>query len=183
MNELTDVAKKSGKNMTVLGIITIVLGFMAMLAPMLTGFSILIMVGILVVMAGLARMYWAFQAGSLGKGLLTFAIGGLTLLCGIVLLGNPMFASGVLTVILAFYLFVDGAVEISAAFNRRPESGWGWLLFGGIVSILLGLMIWRQFPLSGMWAIGVLLGIKMLFIGFGMLTLGSTVSAAAKAKA
>ncbi len=147
MNGLDDAAKKSGMNTTVLGIVTMILGFLAMLAPMFTGFSILMLVGIIVVIAGIARMLWAFTAGSFGKGALAFAIGGLTLLCGLVLMFNPMFASGVLTIVLAIYLVVDGGVEIAAGFELRPTSGWGWLLFGGIVSMLLGIMIWRQAPL------------------------------------
>ncbi len=181
MNDFADAAKKGGLGMNVLGIITIILGFLVMLAPMLTGFSILMLVGVLVLIAGLVRMFWAFTAGSFGKGVLAFAIGGLTLLLGLALMFNPLFASGVMTIVMAIYLIVDGAVEISAAFGLRPESGWGWLLFGGIVSLLLGIMIWRPYPLSGAWAIGVLLGIKLLFIGLSMLTVGSTVRTAAKA--
>ena len=52
-------------------------------------------------------------------------------------------------------------------------------MFGGAISIVLGIMIWRQFPLSGVWAIGVLLGIKLLFGGMIMVSAGSTVRAAA----
>ncbi len=111
-----------------------------------------------------------------------FAIGGLTLLCGIALVGNPLFASGVLTIVLASYFFVDGIFEIAAAFRLRSEPGWGWMFFGGIVSILLGIMIWRQFPLSGAWAIGILLGIKLFFVGLIMVTTGSTVRSLAKAR-
>ena len=181
MNDLADTAKKAGTGMNVLGIITIILGCLVMLAPMLTGFSILLLAGILVVIAGIVRMFWAFTAGSFGKGVLIFAIGGLTLLCGLALLFNPVFASGVLTVVLAIYLVVDGGAEIAAGLGLKPESGWGWMLFGGIVSILLGIMIWRQFPLSGVWAIGVLLGIKLLFVGLGMITVGSTARTVAKA--
>jgi len=152
-----------------------------MLAPILVGFSLLWVLGILVAVAGLCRMFWAFQTGSLGKGVLVFAIGGLTLLAGIVLLANPMFASGVLTIVLAIYFMVDGAAEIGAAFGQPRGSGRGLLLFGGTVSIVLGIMIWRQFPLSGVWAIGVLLGIKLLFGGMIMVATGSTVRAVAGA--
>ena len=53
--------------------------------------------------------------------------------------------------------------------------GRAWLLFGGIASILLGTMIWRQFPLSGTWAIGVLLGVKLLIVGTIMIAGGSAV--------
>jgi uncharacterized membrane protein HdeD (DUF308 family) len=103
------------------------------------------------------------------------AIGGLTLLCGIALVANPLFASGVLTILLTVYLILDGIAEIAAGFQLRPQAGWGWLLFGGIVSIWLGLMIWSQFPLSGAWAMGILLGIKLFFIGLIMVAGGSTV--------
>jgi uncharacterized membrane protein HdeD (DUF308 family) len=122
-------------------------------------------------------MFWAFQTGSLGKGVLVFVIGGLTLLAGIALLANPLLASGVLTIVLAIYFVVDGVAEIATAVALPPGPGRGWLLFGGAVSILLGIIIWRQFPLSGVWAIGVLLGIKLLFGGMIMVAGGSTVRA------
>jgi uncharacterized membrane protein HdeD (DUF308 family) len=57
------------------------------------------------------------------------------------------------------------------------------MLFGGIVSVLLGIMLWRQFPLSGAWALGLFLGIKMLFSGMMMVTVGSAVRRMGKAAA
>jgi uncharacterized membrane protein HdeD (DUF308 family) len=125
------------------------------------------------------RLIWAFQAGGLGKGLL-LAIGLLTLLAGLALLAHPLFAAGVLTILLAVYFILDGIGELAAGIRLRPADGWGWLLFGGIVSILLGLMIWGQFPLSGLWAVGILLGIKLFFIGLIMVTAGSAVRSIAK---
>ncbi len=178
---ITDAAGRGGKRMSRLGIVTMVLGFLVMLAPVLVGFSLLWILGLLVAGAGLCRMFWAFQTGSLGKGVLVFAIGGLTLLAGIALLANPYLASGVLTIVLAIYFVVDGAAEIGSAFGQPPGSGRGWLLFGGAVSILLGIIIWRQCPLSGVWAIGVLIGIKLFFGGMIMVAAGSTVRAAAGA--
>jgi len=181
LNELKEAAKEGGKNMTIFGIIAIILGVFAMLAPGVTGISVAILVGVIVLIAGIVRIIWAFQAGSLGKGLLMFAIGGLTLLCGIALVANPLFASGVLTIMLVVYFIVDGIAEIAAAVRLRPTTGWGWMLFGGIVSIWLGIMIWGQFPLSGVWAIGILLGIKLFFVGLIMVMGGSAVRSMAKA--
>lgn len=180
MNELKEAAKSGGNLMTVFGVIAIILGMLAMLTPGLTGMSVIIMLGVLVLLGGIVRIIWAFQAGSFGKGLLMFAIGGLTLLCGIALLANPLFASGVLTILLAAYFIIDGIFEIVAGIQLRPGSGWSWMLFGGIVSILLGLMIWGQFPLSGVWAIGILLGIKLFFVGLIMIMGGSAVRSMAK---
>ena len=56
-----------------------------------------------------------------------------------------------MAILLTIYLLVDGATEIATALKLRPESGWGWLMFGGALSVLLGLLIWQQFPLSGAW--------------------------------
>ncbi len=179
MNELSENINPRGRNMTIFGVNTIILGILAMLAPGLTGMSVVMLVGVFVIGGGIVRMIWAFQAGSLGRGLLMFAIGGLTLLCGITLVANPLFAAGVLTIILGIYFVADGIFEIAAGFQLKPESGWGWMLFAGIVSILFGIMIWGQFPLSGAWAIGILLGIKLFFVGLIMITGGSVVRSAA----
>lgn len=180
MSQDAGTAGKLGSRMTLLGGLTIVLGVLAMVAPMLTGFSLVFMLGALVVIAGIMRMVWAFQAGSLGKGLLVFALGCLTLLCGIALLANPLFASVAVTLVLTIYFIADGAAEISAGLGLRPASGWGWLMFGGIVSIALGIMIWRQSPLAGVWVLGLFIGIKLVFAGIMMLTLGSAARAVAK---
>ena len=174
MNNLTEAAKAGGKRMTAFGVIAIILGMLAMLAPGLTGASIAMLLGGLVVASGIVRMMWAFQSGSLGRGLWMFVIGVLTLLCGIALLANPLFASGVLTIVLAVYFVSDGISEIAAGFGRMGDGG-EWLLFSGIVSIMLGAIIWAQYPLSGAWAMGTLLGIKLFFVGLTMITAGSTV--------
>jgi uncharacterized membrane protein HdeD (DUF308 family) len=179
-NGIKDGVKAGGNRMRIFGVIAIILGILCLLAPGLTGISALTIVGFLVLAAGIVRVIWAFQAASFGRGLLMFAIGGLTLLCGIVLVANPLFASGVLTVLLAVYFIFDGISEIVGGIRQRPGSGWGWMLFAGIVSILLGIMIWRQFPLSGVWAIGILLGIKLLFVGLIMVMGGSAVRSMAK---
>lgn len=180
MNDLANAARAGGKNMTVFGVIAIILGIMAMMMPGLIGVSVVYLLGVIVLIAGIMRMIWAFQAGGLGKGLLMFAIGLLTLLVGLALLVHPLFASGLLTIMLALYFILDGISEVAAGFQRRPSDGWGWMLFGGIVSILLGMMIWRQFPLSGIWAIGILLGIKLFFVGLIMVMTGSAVRSLSK---
>jgi uncharacterized membrane protein HdeD (DUF308 family) len=180
MNQVNEAVGKTGTQMTTLGVLTIVLGVLAMFAPMLTGFSVMLLVGALVVIAGFMRMIWAFKAGSLGKGLLVFVLGCLTLLCGVALVANPLFAASVLTLVLTFYFIVDGVAEIAAGFGRRPASGWGWLVFGGVISVVLGIMIWRQAPLAGLWAVGLFLGIKLFLAGLMMLTVGGAVRAAAK---
>lgn len=181
MDTLAEAVKTGGKRMTTLGVVAIILGILAILMPFVAGASAMLLLGVVVLAAGIVRIIWAFGSDSVGKGLLKFGIGMLTLLAGIVLLAHPLFAMVVLTIVLAIYFVLDGIAEIVAGIKRRPGLGWIWMLIGGVISILLGIFIWRQFPLSGIWAIGILLGIKLFFIGLMMITAGSVMRSAAKA--
>ena len=178
MNTITSEIQSAGRRMTLFGVLTIIIGIASIAAPLLAAGSVVVTVGILVMAAGILRMIWAFGAGSFGKGLLAFAIGCLTLLCGLAMVSNPLFTFGYLTILIAIYLFADGLAEIAGAF--RLASGRVWMILGGVVSILLGIMMWEQYPLSGGWAIGTFLGIKMLFVGIAILTAGSGVRSIAK---
>jgi len=81
---------------------------------------------------------------------------------------------------LAVYFAVDGVFQILWAFRLRPIKGWGWALFSGIVSLALGVMIWRQFPVSGVWAVGTLAGIQMVFGGSSVASVCAAARGAAK---
>jgi uncharacterized membrane protein HdeD (DUF308 family) len=82
-------------------------------------------------------------------------------------------------VILIAYFLAMGISEITAAFRIRPAQGWGFLLFSGIVSVVLAVLIWNQWPLSGAWAIGVLVGIQLFSSGMTMIAIGSVIKDAA----
>jgi uncharacterized membrane protein HdeD (DUF308 family) len=167
---MSDTAIARPANPRLFGFLAILLGVLAILAPVVTGMSIALIVGALVLVGGFFRMLWAWRMDGLRNRMLAFAIGLLTLICGVILVSDPLVASGVLTILLAAYFLLDGLSEMAAAFALRPAAGWGWLLLGGILSLLLGLMIWAQFPLSGAWAIGILLGIKLILVGVIMLS-------------
>lgn len=173
MNAERTVMNAAG-GVKVMGVLTIIFGFLAMAMPWITGQSILLLIGMLVMAGGVTRMIWAFKAGSLGKGLLVFLVGVLTLLAGIVIVANPILSSGVLTIMLAAYFFVDGIAELTTAFGLPSgQDGKGWLMFDGLLTTLLGIAISTGFPFAGVFAIGLLLGIKLLFVGVTMLTLGT----------
>jgi len=175
MSEYTDPAKTAGRSMTAFGVIAIILGILAMLTPGLAGLSVVLFLGVIVLAAGIVRIIWALKAGTFSKGVAGVVIGLLTLICGVLLIANPLFASGVLTILLALYFILDGIFEIVTAVQCKPLEGWGWLLFGGIVSLLLGMMIWGQYPLAGAWAMGILIGIKLFMIGLIMVTGGAAI--------
>ena len=176
MNDIKSEIKSNASSMKWMGILTIIFGILAMMMPYITGQSVLMLIGILVMAGGIMRMIWAFKAGSLGKGILVFIIGGLTLLAGFWIITEPFIAAGALTIVLSIYFFVDGFAEIMAAFSLAE--GKGWLIFDGVVTIVLGVLLFMGFPFSGPLAVGVLLGIKLLLAGITMLTLGSAVKQA-----
>jgi uncharacterized membrane protein HdeD (DUF308 family) len=171
--------RSSARHLMIFGIITILLGCAAISAPFIAGLSVVMSVGVLVIVGGIVRMLWAFEMGSFGKGLLMFALGGLTLLCGLSLVAHPLFAVGFLSFVIPIYLFADGITEIVAAMQLR-ESGRTWLLIGGVASIILGVLLWKQAPWSGGFAIGILLGVRLIFAGSAMLAGGSAVRSLGK---
>ena len=170
---VANMVKKDSTTLMILGIVTVILGFLSMMAPMMAGIAIALSVGVLLIAAGIMRTIFAFKCKSWGKGILVFLLGLLTLVVGFYMVSRPGAALVTLTLFLAAYFVVDGIFEIIEAFDLKPIKGWGWMLFGGIVSILLGIMIWRQWPVSGAWAIGILFGIKLIFAGWAMVGIGT----------
>lgn len=167
--------------MTFLGIVLLILGMLAIAAPMFAGAAVSTMVAILLMAAGICRLIWAFRAETFGKGVLAFLLGGLTLGVGIVMLARPLIGLASLTLVLGVYFLLDGIFDIVAAFSIKPAKGWGWMVFGGAMSILLSALIWSQWPLSGAWAIGILVGVRLIFAGWEMIALGAMVRAAGEA--
>jgi len=169
--------KKSAGMLTFFGILMVILGFLAIGSPFVVGQVVAIYVGVMLLVGGILRVIFAFKAKSLGAGVWAILIGFLTVFAGLVMVSNPLMTLGVMTLILAVYFLVEGIIQIIYAFKIKPEIGWAWALFGGIMSLILGLIIWRQYPVSGTWAIGILFGIHLMFSGFAMLGIGSAARA------
>ena len=154
-------AKKNAGWLIALGVIEIIIGILALGSPLMVGIAISWLIGLMLVAVGITRLIEAFKAGSFGAGVLGFLSGLLAVVLGGYVTLRPGIVLATLTLVLAIYLFVDGLQRLMLGFKIKPEQGWGWMVFGGIASIILGLLIWRRWPLSGVWAIGtlVLLGI------------------------
>ena len=176
---LADTIKANATGMTLLGIAMLILGALALSAPLWTGVAVALLVGCLVLAAGVAQCAFSFQAGSFSQKLLGLLLGLLTAICGVVMIAHPVLQLSFLTLAMAVYFVVAGIFEAISALRVRPLRGWGWVLVGGLLSVLLGSLIWTQWPLSGDWAIGVLVGIKVMFLGATMITLGSAARALA----
>lgn len=156
----------------VVGILMLVSGMLAVASPLIAGAWLMFIVGILFVIGGISQCVLAFKAGALGRGIVHFLLGGITVIAGLFMAQQPLAALAAATLFLAAYLICAGLIEAVTALSVRPAGGWGWLLANGIVSLLLGILLWRQFPISGVWAIGVLLGLKLMMGGATLLGLG-----------
>lgn len=173
MDEMVQAGRDSARAGVVMGLATTIFGVLCLFAPGLSGLGVTVFVAVLMIAAGIARLVYAFKAGSFGKGLLTFLFGGLSILVGVVMMARPLVGLQSLTMVLAAFFVADGLVEMIMAFKVRPTRGWGWMLFGGLASLILAGLIIYEWPYSGEWAIGILLGIRLIFAGTSMIALGA----------
>ena len=171
--------KKSAGLLIGLGIALVLLGFLAVGAPLVTGIAVAMTVGAFVVLTGVLEIVLALKARSWGKGLIGVILGVVSVACGLLMIAHPLMGLGFLTLLVAAYFFVHGIFGIVEALQLKPNAGWGWSLFSGILTMLLGVLIWRQWPLSGAWAIGVLVGIHVLMSGWAAIMLGAAARGAA----
>jgi len=166
-------AKKNAGWLVALGVLTAIAGCLAIASPLLSGLTVVVLIGIALAIGGVARTIAAFSAGSFGQGTLAFIGGILTFGAGLVLAARPGIGLATLTLMLGGYLLVDGISSAILAFHVRPERGWGSLLFSAVMGVILGFLLLREWPLSGAWAIGTLVGVNLLVSGFSLISVGS----------
>jgi uncharacterized membrane protein HdeD (DUF308 family) len=164
------------KHLKWLGIALIALGVAAVLAPVVAGGAVVTVIGFILLIAGIVPIARGWKAEASKERAMGFTLGIITMLAGIAVIGHPLLGLGVLTLLLAGYFVAEGVWKIVVSFRFRPATGWTWLLLSGAMSLVLGLLIWRQWPVSGIWAVGVLVGINLLGTGLALVTLASTLN-------
>ena len=167
-----------------LGITLIGLGALAALAPAVAGAPVVIVVGGLVALAGAVLAVFGWRAWSGGKGPLGLVAGGLAAACGLALVFNPMSTLDTVSSLVAAYMIVAGASALLFSSRLDNHAGRTWVLGDAVVSIVLGVSMWAGWPLSGVRALGLLLGLKLASAGAvvlrveqGMQRLGAGVAA------
>jgi uncharacterized membrane protein HdeD (DUF308 family) len=163
-----------------MGVALMLLGVAAISSSLIATFATLLVFGMLLLLGAIFQVVTAFWGRSWRGFFLHLLTGILYLIAGVFLLDNPVGAALSLTLLVAICLFVGGAVRIVMSVLERFD-GWGWVLVNGLVSLLLGVAIWRQWPLSGLWVIGLFVGIEMLLSGLSWVMLALTVRSARQA--
>jgi uncharacterized membrane protein HdeD (DUF308 family) len=154
------------------GVILAVLGVLAILFPFVTGLSLSILLGALLVVGAIVHVAHAFSAGSFWGAVWQVVLGVLYGIAGITLMANPVVGLATLTLLVIAFFLVSGIVEVGWAFAGRGNDGWLWLLASGGVSLLAALLLLAGLPSTAAWAVGVLFGVNLLVTGVSLVMLG-----------
>lgn len=149
----------------VAGILLVVIGTIAIGSSILVTQVAMVFYGILMLMGGaiqVASAFWARDWSGVFGGLLT---GVLYLVVGLFFVRDPGDAAVGLTLLISAFLMVGGLFRIIASISHRFHH-WIYALIGGVINLALGLMIYAELPFSGLWVIGLFLGIEMIFSGW-----------------
>jgi uncharacterized membrane protein HdeD (DUF308 family) len=157
-----------------MGIALMILGVVAIGSSLIATLATMLVFGILLLLGAIFQVVTALWGRSWRGFFLHLLAGVLYLIAGVFLIDNPLEAALGLTLLVAACLLVGGILRIVLSVIERFE-GWGWMLLNGVISIVLGVAIWRQWPLSGRWVIGLFVGIEMLFSGLSWVMLGLAV--------
>jgi len=153
-------------------VLFIILGIIAIAEPMVAAIAVALLVGWLLIFGGVAHLVSAFGGGGVGRVFWQVLIGVVYLIGGFYFLTHPLVGVGTLTLVLAGIILAEGVLEIIAFFKTRTSGGSVWLLINGLITLLLGGLIWFHWPSSSVWAIGILLGVNLLMTGITRLMFG-----------
>jgi uncharacterized membrane protein HdeD (DUF308 family) len=172
---LPDVVKRASGWSIALAILMIVAGMIAIASPLIAGVVIVYVVAWTAIFDGVFQIVYAFRAQSGGRMVLELLLGLLYIVAGVFILMHPKPGLLALTLVIACFLLVYGVFALVLAFQMRPLSGWGWILFDAIVTILLGILIWVHWPSNSEWVVGTLIGISFIVSGVSRLMLSLSV--------
>src|SRR5690242_6204043 len=145
-----------------LGVVYVIAGLIALSSVVFATKVTVFVVGIMMVISGVAEVINAFQFKSWGKFLIWLLLGALYIVAGLLTFENPLLAASVLTLLLGAALVVSGVMRIILAFSMREGMSWTSVVLSGIVSLILGLIILVHWPVSSLFVLGTLLGIDLL---------------------
>jgi uncharacterized membrane protein HdeD (DUF308 family) len=178
-NSPVDVVRQASKASMVWGILLVVFGMVAIGSPFLAAVAVNVAVAWLIVLAGVVHIMLGVRAHGAGSMIWKLLVGLAYLVFGVYLITHPVLGVASLTLLLASLFLIEGILDIVLFFSMRPLGGSSWVLVDGIITLLLGLMIYRQWPSSAAWAIGTLVGVSMIVSGVTRVMLSLAVRQAA----
>ena len=164
-NNAVDVVRQASTLSIVWGVLLIVLGIAAVGSPFLAAIAVNVAIAWLIVLAGAVHVILAFRAHGASSMIWKLLVGVAYVCFGIYLILHPVLAVASLTLVLASLFLIEGVLNIVLFAKMRSTGGSAWLLIDGIITLVLGLLIYMQWPSSAAWAIGTLVGVSMIMSG------------------
>ncbi len=157
--------KRASGMSLVLSILLIIFGVVAIALPMISSIGVALVIGWMVIFAGVAQLVHAFQSTGIGPIAWKVLVALIYLVAGFSLIARPAAGVAGLTLVLGIFLFAEGIADVIAYFATRKSGNSPWMLLDGIITLILGFLIWNRWPSSSLWVIGTFVGISMVMTG------------------
>lgn len=164
--EVREGLERSWKPLMFVGVLAIVVGCIAILVPAVASVGTAIFIGWILLIAGAFLVAAAFSAHSIGTVVLRLLWAALTVIVGVWLIVEPHNGTLTLTLVLGIYFLFMGITRIAVAFAARGQQNAGLVGLSGVAGLLIGILVLAEFPSSADWAIGLLVGIDLIFAGW-----------------
>jgi uncharacterized membrane protein HdeD (DUF308 family) len=161
------------KMLMMVGIALVFFGALLLISPVAFIGAVVRLVALVLMVTGVAQLIQGFRGGKVAHTLVSVVLGLIVTGVGVMVWLNPDVGSALLTTLLMIFFLVHGTYKVSSAIRYRSLRGWLWMLLSGMVSLLFVYLLWKQWPLSGAWAIGILVGLDLLITGICMIILAS----------
>jgi uncharacterized membrane protein HdeD (DUF308 family) len=171
MDRTTGLAGSAG-TMQIVGVALVIIGVLAVVFPLFTGLSVSILLGAALVAAAFFQVAHAFSAQRWRGFLWETLLAVFYVIAGILLLANPVLGLITLTILLAANFLVTGLVEVVMGLRVREGKGWYWPVISGVVSVVVGVLLWLGLPSTAVWAVGLLFGVGLVSTGLSTFALG-----------
>jgi uncharacterized membrane protein HdeD (DUF308 family) len=155
-----------------LGIAQLALGIVAWFDVIAFTIAGVIFIGALLLVAGVFQVVHAFMDREWGSFALHVVIGILYVVGGFLLMDEPLQGSVIITILVSAALIIGGVLRIVIGIQHRHMAGWGLMIFGGIISLIVGVMLYLMLPWSGLWVVGTLIAVELIFHGVSWIQFG-----------
>ncbi|MFZ0770415.1 MAG: DUF308 domain-containing protein [Candidatus Sulfotelmatobacter sp.] len=174
-NSPVDIARHASTLSIIWGVLLIIFGMLAIGSPFLAAVAVNVVIAWLIILAGVVHLALALHTHGAGSMIWKLLVGLAYLCFGGYLIVHPVLGVASLTLVLASLFVIEGVLDVVLFFKMRPMHGSNWVLIDGIVTLLLGGMIYEQWPSSSAWAIGTLVGVSMIISGISRVAMSLAV--------
>lgn len=178
---MLDLKLPTGKWLVYSGGLLMAMGLFAIFVPAWAGRLVIYLIGALLLLTGGLQLLAGDQEESQSTRVSRLVCGAIAALSGLLVLVHPLYGAAAIGLVLTLFFLLIGMGKIVSALSYRPAQGWWLLLASGVLALALAWMIWSQWPLSGEWAVGILVGVELLSTGVALLAIGLTLRAAVDA--